>query len=1156
MSIFKESFKPGVRKQLETRQNAMLERSPKNLQWINSRNSWVRMSSSVNVDGTNDLAKQYILQGGLLSPSNTLRSGLGDFSKAYSNTAYDGTQYRLGIRPMPGINNVDVKNRGAYGSILCTTVHFQCWDIKQLEDIELLYMRPGYTVLVEWGWAPYLDESENLSSLIPVNNQLIDAQKGTKETLFESIKEQAQKNGNYEAVLGYIKNFSWSARSDGGYDCTTEVISLGEVLESLKVNYTPIENLSSIKDIGFLTDKIKGDIPSDISNYKDKLKETYAQNILAGIFYELYYICHAQGTTDSGRSFVLTDDKSTYDIFHKTIEMKSVSTDTSLDNEDQFYITLGSLCSLLNNYVLLRDKAADKPWVELSVLDPNQPGVSDSTTGYGYLLALANPLQLSIDPTICLIKNEKWGSGIKVVADGGNTKPGDPIIVFKHNLKSVPYANTPEEFVKTLIRNVVPSDSINNKLEVQKFIENYLRPNGDESHLQDNIKEVTRIYNELYKNYRIEPPTLSQSWGLQYDPNSLAGQRVGKTIREILPTTNTFYDFLEDQKGANLGTTNIDKILGGTDNRKNIADGDPAKKELDKLNEQINKASKTLDEAKTSLSFLSKIDKPYFVNDQTSSELGIIGNIYVNIQFLYELCLNKDLAAQDKKEKKDINLYDFMKNILSKISSAIGEVNNFELFVEPNGHHARIIDINYVDSTDRKDVFDNAFQLEVQNLKSTVRTYKLESKIFPEQSTQVAIAAQTGGGGGIGTDTTTMVGFNKKLTDRLIPEKDIPSSLSVDPRIKLDAILSSIDVLYEFFVQIKIGAISDSEFDVSKAGLYEGALRDLIANIINLTKSKSGNRAILPTVFSAELDGIGGIIIGNVFKIDPDFLPRGYKGENGVGSKLGYVVTSLGHKIGNGDWVTSIEGKTIILDDPEGPIFDYDNIIIHLGATTEETVLSTNIKDTTPPITNIPYTTDRIISTLDSKGYRYFKDPWMLNLVGIRSKVKQQGTVAVDKFIDYMVMWYYDSNGKRIDGKAIITTTPARSFYVGTADDKFNSVIPNQYRDTYQIGPHKGGYTALVEVKPILISRQEITGKYDFSKTSTASPGDNIHRASASGTSATISCNNGTKGWSAGCQVFSNVNDFNWMMAAAKQQVINTNRNVFDYTLIKEEEIK
>ena len=56
-----------------------------------------------------------------------------------------------------------------------------------------------------------------------------------------------KKNGNYEAMFGYVKNYSWSARMDGGYDCTTEIISLGEVIESMKINYTPSAMLDRIK---------------------------------------------------------------------------------------------------------------------------------------------------------------------------------------------------------------------------------------------------------------------------------------------------------------------------------------------------------------------------------------------------------------------------------------------------------------------------------------------------------------------------------------------------------------------------------------------------------------------------------------------------------------------------------------------------------------------------------------------------------------------------------------------------------------------------------------------------------------------------------------------------------------------------------------------
>jgi hypothetical protein len=52
---------------------------------------------------------------------------------------------------MPGITGVELRTLGAYGSIFETTVKFNCWDSHQLNELELLYMRPGYSVLLEWG---------------------------------------------------------------------------------------------------------------------------------------------------------------------------------------------------------------------------------------------------------------------------------------------------------------------------------------------------------------------------------------------------------------------------------------------------------------------------------------------------------------------------------------------------------------------------------------------------------------------------------------------------------------------------------------------------------------------------------------------------------------------------------------------------------------------------------------------------------------------------------------------------------------------------------------------------------------------------------------------------------------------------------------------
>ena len=144
MSIFRETFPKFIISELKRRQDGMQLRNPAFLQQLNTRSAWVRMTSGVNYEGTNTLAKQYVLQGGTLVNNTSLRTGLGSGgTNTYDLQTPGGTTQRLGIRPMPGITNVQIQSKGAYGSLQEATVTFKCWDIKQLEDLELLYMSPG-----------------------------------------------------------------------------------------------------------------------------------------------------------------------------------------------------------------------------------------------------------------------------------------------------------------------------------------------------------------------------------------------------------------------------------------------------------------------------------------------------------------------------------------------------------------------------------------------------------------------------------------------------------------------------------------------------------------------------------------------------------------------------------------------------------------------------------------------------------------------------------------------------------------------------------------------------------------------------------------------------------------------------------------------------
>ena len=130
---------------------------------------------------------------------------------------------------------------------------------------------------------------------------------------------------------GSIKNYSWKARPDGGYDCTTNIISMGEVVESLKVNYTPFNTNLPITTKGLISPNIGIDASS-----MTELSSSYSQNILAGIFYELREIVGIAaggfggsdprgGKADTnGHSYPFDDSKykSHYDLFRITINIE------------------------------------------------------------------------------------------------------------------------------------------------------------------------------------------------------------------------------------------------------------------------------------------------------------------------------------------------------------------------------------------------------------------------------------------------------------------------------------------------------------------------------------------------------------------------------------------------------------------------------------------------------------------------------------------------------------------------------------------------------------------------------------------------------------------------------------------------------------------
>ena len=112
----------------------------------------------------NQLARKAILFNTLseLSPDggNTYinRSGVSKTNSLWNNSSYGLGGTDFGLVPSPGLISakIDCKNRG---SIREATIELKAYNKFQFELIELLYLKLGYTMLLEWGWSKYVDNS-------------------------------------------------------------------------------------------------------------------------------------------------------------------------------------------------------------------------------------------------------------------------------------------------------------------------------------------------------------------------------------------------------------------------------------------------------------------------------------------------------------------------------------------------------------------------------------------------------------------------------------------------------------------------------------------------------------------------------------------------------------------------------------------------------------------------------------------------------------------------------------------------------------------------------------------------------------------------------------------------------------------------------------
>jgi len=277
MNIFGEGLPEQIIGQINRRQKtygsgyAGATRTNEEILVLNANTGWIKLLSSVNIPDVskinnpsiqalnlteNNLAKKYTLFNGTDEPSALLRSGVSPVN------TFDGGNYAygiggtdFGINPMMGITSMTVNHENR-GSLRRAVVKIRAHNKVQFEIIDVLYLRLGFQVLLEWGNAIYLDNDNKYDPLTTNNWSLADdflrgsgniknppPDKGEKFKHFnyDDFLQRIHQNrldsqGNYDAMFAKVTNFHWSVNKDGSYDIEVNLASIGDIIESLKVN--------------------------------------------------------------------------------------------------------------------------------------------------------------------------------------------------------------------------------------------------------------------------------------------------------------------------------------------------------------------------------------------------------------------------------------------------------------------------------------------------------------------------------------------------------------------------------------------------------------------------------------------------------------------------------------------------------------------------------------------------------------------------------------------------------------------------------------------------------------------------------------------------------------------------------------------------------
>ena len=831
----------------------------------------------------------------------------------------------FGIVPMPGITDIDIKTKSAYGSLREAKVKFECHNLRQLEILELLYMRPGYPVLLEWAWSSYVGNDGKITSApqwISEAPEFWDASKVSQEGLASNIiKKRQETGGNYDGILGFCKNFSYTARPDGGFTCSTELMAVGETINSIKgkmVTEVRDGDKFDIPKIQHLLNSFVDGIiglagGDDSSNTDTQNFETEAAN--QSYLNKMADLTGGSTTTlaakDEDAQKNLTDLKKAFNIKKSSEASQSYPPNSigvsASDEGTQFII----------------DQMVSKGWTSQNGY-AKQKGMQKYSTDSPPKKVASTTQEYNTDYDSAHLAYQQ------VVGTGTNATKDQTTLVQTWQADRNQYW---DEAVATSSKEV--SQAATDKVLNNSDYSNILKPGV---HLIGPRHDSTSKAKFQGKMGFIRLDSFCKMLNVLVIPeNTKGGGRILAFQTNHFSTHNSKFDSYKfnayNEKFFKLFEENVDLDIS-VDPFICLFPHQVVSMEEGSYSENIEFYRPVLDVSGYNNSMAIEPSDFYgttgitwplksedITRDVREKAKKSVGNIYLNLDMLHKQC--RKLQSQTKNEH--FSLGKFMFNVLEEVNKATG--GNHKLALVNNHEFPNIINIVDINGETAHKSYDDVHQIKVQSTDSVVRQFSFNTEIPSAMSATIAVAAQNPNNANA-LDEVTFAALNRGIRNRLYRPSgpNTPQYSKKEKEKKKELLNKQIEELGQKLASIKYynraikkrTAQKDDDQRQERTDNYRSTLirvqtlTDIIAQKDDNglpTKSPPSSTPI-PIKVDLTFDGIGGLVIGQLFRINTSRLPKHYRGKN-----ILFLIKSEAQKIGkNGDWTTKIQGQMQLFD--------------------------------------------------------------------------------------------------------------------------------------------------------------------------------------------------------------------------------------------------